>query len=227
MAQPREEIADRSQQVGCAVSILNVGGVHLRANQMTAGISNDVALAPVDFLARVISPRTAAFRVLDRLTVDHPCRRAGFTSLPLPSLLDQQEIDLFPQPICLPGIKVTLHCRSLRKIARQQTPWTRRPQDVEQRIDNLPKRNYSRPPQRLLPRQMRRNQRPFRIRHVTCIALILPPILLPSGFSPHLVLPLPTDTALVPQDSEIAQFISGQTLRQSLMKLLRASPASS
>src|ERR1700687_4244078 len=106
MPQPREEIADRGQQIGRAVSILNVGGVHLRANQMTAGIGNDMALAPVDLLARVISPRTAAFRVLGRLTVDPPCRWAGFAALPLPSLLNQQEIDLFPQPLRLPCIKV-------------------------------------------------------------------------------------------------------------------------
>ena len=149
MAQPREEIADRSQRVGRAVSILNVGGVHLRANQMTAGISNDVALAPVDLLAGVISPRTSAFRSLDRLTVDHPCRGAGFAAIPLPSLLDQQEIDLFPQPIRLPRIKITLHGRPLRKIARQPTPRTRRPQNVEQSVDNPPKWNYSRPSQGL------------------------------------------------------------------------------
>src|ERR1700738_631013 len=48
MAQPWEEIADRSQQVGRTVSILDVGTVYLRANQMTVGIGNDVALAPVD-----------------------------------------------------------------------------------------------------------------------------------------------------------------------------------
>ena len=118
MAQPREEIADRSQQVGCTVSILDIGTVSLPANQMTVGIGNDVALAPVNLLTRVIPPRTAAFRGLDRLTVDHPGRRAGVEAITLPSLVDQQEIDLFPQPFRLPRIKVTLHRRPLRKIAR-------------------------------------------------------------------------------------------------------------
>src|SRR3974390_668435 len=214
MAQPREEIADRSQQVGRAISILDVGGVHLRANQVTAGVGKDVAFASVDLLARVIPPRTAAFRGLDRLTVDHPCRRAGFAALSLPSMLDQQEIDLFPQPFRRPRVKVALHGRSLRKIARQKTPRTRRPQYVEQRVDNTSKGNYSRPSQGVLPRQVRRNQRPFRIRHVTCIAQIFPPILLPSDFSPHLVSPLPSNPAWVSQRSEIAQFISGQALSE-------------
>ena len=68
--------------VGRAVSILDVGGMHLRANQVAAGIGNDVALAPIDLLARIIAPRASAFRGLDRLTVDtastggcfSPCR---------------------------------------------------------------------------------------------------------------------------------------------------------
>jgi hypothetical protein len=46
LAQPWEEVADQAS----AVSILNVGWVHLCANQMTAGIGNDVALAPVALL---------------------------------------------------------------------------------------------------------------------------------------------------------------------------------
>jgi hypothetical protein len=125
MAQPREEIAGRSQQVGRTVSVLDVGTVYLRANQMTVGIGNDVALAPINLRARVIPARTTAFRGLDRLTVDHPRPRsstgqawAGVAAIPLPSLLDQQEIDLFPQPFGLPRVKVTLHRRPLRKIAR-------------------------------------------------------------------------------------------------------------
>src|SRR6476660_8806413 len=57
------------------------------------------------------------------------------------------------------------------------------------------------------------DQRPFSICRVTCIAQIFPPILLPSGFSPHLVSPMLSDTAWVSQTAEIAQFISGQALR--------------
>ena len=64
MAQPWEEVADQAS----AVSILNVGWVHLCANQMTAGIGNDVVLAPADLLAGVIPSWTAAFRGLGRLT---------------------------------------------------------------------------------------------------------------------------------------------------------------
>src|SRR5437870_8802146 len=55
MAQPGEEIADRSHDTDRAVAILDVGCVHLRANQMTVGVRDDVALTPVDLLARIIT----------------------------------------------------------------------------------------------------------------------------------------------------------------------------
>src|SRR6516162_37260 len=74
MAQPGEKMADRRQQIGRAIAILEVGGVYLRRDETTAGMGDDVALAPIDLLARIIAARPAAFRCLDRLAVDHPGR---------------------------------------------------------------------------------------------------------------------------------------------------------
>jgi hypothetical protein len=53
VAQPGEEIADRSQHADRAVRILDVGAVHLGADQQPVGIGDDVALAPVDLVAGV------------------------------------------------------------------------------------------------------------------------------------------------------------------------------
>ena len=93
-------------------------------------------------------------------------------------------------PIALwPARHKSIAARStLRKIARQQRPRRRRLQNVEEDVDNATKRNYSRSSQGLLPRRVRQNQRPFRIRHVTCIAQIFPPILLPK-VSVHILYP--------------------------------------
>ena len=59
VAQPGEEIADRSQHADRAVAILDVGAVHLGADREPVGVGDDVALAPVDLLASV---RTRAAR---------------------------------------------------------------------------------------------------------------------------------------------------------------------
>src|SRR5215475_1742721 len=59
---------------------------------------------------------------------------------------------------------------------------------------------------------MRLNQRPFRVGHVACITQIFSPILPPSGFSPHVVSPVPSDTPRVSQLAEITKFILSQPL---------------
>ena len=62
VAQPREEIADRRQHADRAVAILNVGAVHLGADQQPGGVGDDVALAPVDLLAGVVAARARRSR---------------------------------------------------------------------------------------------------------------------------------------------------------------------
>src|SRR5690348_15751889 len=96
VAQPREEIADRSQYADRAVPILDVGAVHLGADQQPGGVGDDVALAPVDLLAGVVPARSAALSGLDRLAVDHPDRGARLSASLFAGLLEQDEIDPFP-----------------------------------------------------------------------------------------------------------------------------------
>jgi hypothetical protein len=62
VAQPGEEIADRSQHADRAVAILDVGAVHLGADQEPVGVRDDVALAPIDLLAGVVPARSARSR---------------------------------------------------------------------------------------------------------------------------------------------------------------------
>src|SRR5690348_10622106 len=67
VAQPGEEVADRSQHADRAVPILDVGAVHLGADQQPGGVGDDVALAPVDLagvpgVAALPRPRTGSPR---------------------------------------------------------------------------------------------------------------------------------------------------------------------
>jgi hypothetical protein len=81
-----------------------------------------MALAPVDLLAGVVLARLAALGGLGRLAVDHPARGARFSARLFAGLLQQDEIDPFPQSIGLPRIEAALHRRAVWKIVRQQTP---------------------------------------------------------------------------------------------------------
>ena len=67
MSQPREQFADRGQQLGRAIAILYAGRMDLRADQMAAGIGDDVAFAAVDLFSRVTAAWAAALGGLDRL----------------------------------------------------------------------------------------------------------------------------------------------------------------
>lgn len=138
VAQPGEEIADRRQHADRAVAMLDVGAVHLGADQEPVGVGDDVALAPVDLLAGVVPARPAALGSFDRLAVDDPAREARFSARPFAGLLEQDEIDPFPQPIGLPRIEVALHRRAVGKIVRQQAPRAGRSRDVKQALDNFP-----------------------------------------------------------------------------------------
>src|SRR5215471_15887530 len=109
-----------------------------------------MALAAPDFFARVVTARTAAFGRLDRLAIDYPGRRACLPTLAFTGHLQEKEIDTLPQTIFLPRVKVVLHGRPFRKIARQQTPWTRRSQNIQQRLHNLPQLYFAGSPQHSL-----------------------------------------------------------------------------
>src|SRR3546814_11121476 len=55
--QPREAADYFGEDERCTVATLDVGGVDNRMNQVTVCIGQDVALAPLDFLARIVAPR--------------------------------------------------------------------------------------------------------------------------------------------------------------------------
>jgi hypothetical protein len=48
--QPREKMTDRGRQVGRAIAVLDIGGVHLCADQMAVGIGDNVRLRPLTSL---------------------------------------------------------------------------------------------------------------------------------------------------------------------------------
>lgn len=83
VAQPWMAEPDRPEQVGSAVSILNIGPVDPHEDQEAERVGDDVALAPFDLLARVISANPAAFGGLDALAVDDAGRGLGLLAFDL------------------------------------------------------------------------------------------------------------------------------------------------
>src|SRR2546421_7608095 len=100
-----------------------------------------------DLLAGVVTARPASLGVFDRLAVNAPSRWARLTAGRLARLQQQFEIDPLQCAIVAPRIKITLDRRVVWKIARQHSPLTTRPRDVEQSVDHRQQRGLARSPQ--------------------------------------------------------------------------------
>jgi hypothetical protein len=72
-----------------AIPVLNVGGMRDRVQHVALGIGEDMTLAALDLLARIIAARSAAFRGFHALAVDHTGCRLGQFSCVLAQRPDQ------------------------------------------------------------------------------------------------------------------------------------------
>ena len=82
MLHPRPALADGVENGLSTGSVGNVGGRQIDHQQAPVGVDRNVALAPDDLLARIITP-CVSMRSLDRLAVDHAGRRARLAPGPL------------------------------------------------------------------------------------------------------------------------------------------------
>ena len=96
MTQPRGRFAEQGEESRRAVAILDPGLVNHESEQQAIGIGDDMTLAPVDLLARVIATRTAAFRGFHRLRVDHAGRGRGLAAGRQTRRHDQAMVDAGP-----------------------------------------------------------------------------------------------------------------------------------
>ena len=70
MAQPGEPVADRGEQSGRPIAILDIAGVDPGREEVPGGVGNDVALATVDLLARIIPSRPGSTPPLSVVLTD-------------------------------------------------------------------------------------------------------------------------------------------------------------
>src|ERR1700751_2550692 len=148
-----------------------------------------MTFAAFDFLAGIKAAWAAGLGGLDRLAVDHTGRRAGLAALRPAGAPQENVVEPQPHLTGAPGIEVALHRSVGRKLLGQQTPLAAGLGQIEYRIDH---RTYWR---RAWPAALGRwgklncYHRPLAVGRIACITQPVPPILLPSDFSPcHAVL---------------------------------------
>ena len=137
---------ERLEQLAGTVSVLDVGGQSQHHQNQSHRVHKNVALAPVDFLARVVAALVAHLGALDALAVD--ARRAGvaFAVLGQAHRLAQMSMNGFPQAVVLPEPEVVIDRAPRSKVFGQVAPLAAGFGEIEDRLEQLPERVLAPPP---------------------------------------------------------------------------------
>jgi hypothetical protein len=152
------------------MDILNVGGMNVNGQQEPVGIGNNVPLASIDPFARIEAAWAAGLCCRSTLAVDDGSRRCRLAAEFAPRLSDQSPDDPVPSASVAPGIKISLHSRIWRELARQSAPLAAGRQNEQDGLDYLAQINFARAAQSTPRRQLSYDQTPLRVGHVACIA---------------------------------------------------------
>lgn len=137
MTQPREAIANALQLMGRPFAVLNIGSMGEDEDREASGIGEDMALAALHFLVRIITRHTATFRNYYALAVNHANTGRVFAPFNLSQVHHQHHGKRVEQPAVPSGVKTPAHRRNRRKPLGQQASGTSRKSIVEQRVDKL------------------------------------------------------------------------------------------
>lgn len=185
MAQPGKAPDDFGQHQRRAVTVLDVGGVDHGMNEIAVGVSEDMALATFDLLARVIAARASAFRGFYALAVDHASTGRSLAAVRLACDHQQGVIDRQPQPVVAPKVEPVPHSRYGREARRQHPPRQAAAQQVKDRLDNAPQWPFARSPNMRRGWQQWLKNRPLGIGHITWQSQPASRMKGASGIGPH------------------------------------------
>lgn len=118
VTQPREGLADAGKDIRRTVAILDIGGVNDGPDQQALRVSNDVALATFDLLARVKAPWAATFCRFHTLAIDDTRAGRSFPTYRFTRHQQQSVVDRFPHTHRAPAVEIMLD----RGHGRKQ-PW--------------------------------------------------------------------------------------------------------
>src|ERR1039457_781126 len=157
------------QQLSSAIAVLEIGGQHRHQQQQANRVHQDVTLASVDLLARVVASLVARLRASDALAVDDPRTGLAISSSRHAHLFAQMSVNSHPKPIALPQSEIVIDRSPPGKVLRQIAPLAAGLCEIEDRIDKLPKGMLARPSRLGGPGKAVIDQLPFGISKVGSI----------------------------------------------------------
>jgi len=135
--QPGELPLDPFAGLGQAVTVLDARGMNREVQWQADRISNQMTLAPIDFLASVIATQTARFRGFHALTVNHTRRRRGLPAGSLAYLHQEDHPDTMPDAVVPKAPEIAVDRALRRKLLWQHVPGTAGADQIEDRVQHL------------------------------------------------------------------------------------------
>ena len=112
VAQPRITKPDGLDEINGPVTILNGRTVNDDEQHAAKRVGDDMTLAALDFLTRIIATNPAAFGGFDTLAVNHTGAWACLAALKFTGTHNQQMVDRLPQTVVTPAYRVTINHKS-------------------------------------------------------------------------------------------------------------------
>jgi hypothetical protein len=132
------------QQLLGGISILNIGGQHHHRDDQSDCIDQDVAFAPIDFLAGIVTPLVADLGAFDALAVDDTSTGVALASIDQAHLLAQVSMNGCPQTVALPESEVVIGRSPRGKVSWQVAPLATRFDHIENGVGQLSERMLAR-----------------------------------------------------------------------------------
>lgn len=127
-----------SQKQTGAVAVLDVGGQDHHHQQHPHCVHQNVAFAPIDFLARVVTVMSTGFAGFDRLAVDNACGGLIPAVVQSTDVIAQVLVNLIEQSALAPSAKVAVNGLPRGQVFGQVTPGTPRFDHIKNGIEYLP-----------------------------------------------------------------------------------------
>ena len=127
-------------------------------------------LASVDFFPGIVAPLVAGLGALDALTVDDRRTGVALASFHLARMLPQVRVNVDPQAVALPEPKVVVDGSPSGKVRRQVAPLATGLEDVEDSVEQLPKRMFARSALLVGLGETEIDESPFSVGKVRCVS---------------------------------------------------------
>lgn len=136
MPQVRVFPADGFEHGGCAIAILNIGGMDNESDEVPERIGDDMSFASLDLLTRIEPARPARLGRFHRLAIDHARSWRCRAPSQFPRHHDQGVIDACERAVTAEAVKICLHRCEGRELPGDLPPLTTSGQHVENRFNN-------------------------------------------------------------------------------------------